>query len=169
MSVNSVSIRLTTLADVSFVLQAESASDNAPFVGQWTRAQHEAAIASANQAHFIIKRGDHPIGYIILIGLSDPHSTLNLRRIVITQKGSGYGRQALRWIKAYAFDTLGIHRLWFDVIASNHRAQALYKSEGFIVEGILRDSWKTTGGYEDMLILSMLENEYRARQSSNLA
>ncbi len=62
--------------------------------------------------------------------------------------------------------TLGYHRLWFDVLLSNQRAQALYRSEGFVVEGRLRDGWKTASGYEDMLLMSMLAHEYQTSGSS---
>ena len=81
---------------------------------------------------------------------------------MITQKGKGYGRAVLRWVKVYTFETLCFHRLWFDVIVSNERAKALYLSEGFRIEGRFRDGWKTNQGYEDMLLLSMLKPEYDA-------
>ena len=71
-------------------------------------------------------------------------------------------------MKAYTFETLGFHRLWFDVIESNERAKALYLSEGFTVEGTMRDSWKTDAGYEDMLLLSMLDFDYAQLTAQSL-
>lgn len=144
------------------MLAAEQHPENAPYVCQWSRAQHEGAIAAQDEAHLIVEQANGPVGYVLLTGLENPHLTLNLQRIVVVEKGKGYGRQILQWVKAFTFDTLGYHRLWFDVISSNQRAQSLYKSEGFVVEGVLRDSWKTASGYEDMLIMSMLAPEYRA-------
>lgn len=164
------------IADLDFVLTAERHPDNAPYIGQWRKERHICAIASDDEAHFIIERTaikqaaiEHanqpisvgqPIGYIICQGLQNDNDAVLLLRIVITEKGKGYGRQALEWVKSYAFDTIGTHRLWFDVIASNKRARALYTSAGFQEEGLLRDAWKTTAGYESMLILSMLASEY---------
>lgn len=144
------------------MLAAEQHLENAPYVGQWSRARHEGAIADQDEAHLLVEQANGPVGYVLLTGLENPHLTLNLQRIVVVEKGKGYGRQILQWVKAFTFDTLGYHRLWFDVISSNQRAQSLYKSEGFVVEGVLRDSWKTASGYEDMLIMSMLAPEYRA-------
>lgn len=155
-----IQTRPTTSADLAFVLSCEQHPDNAPYIGQWSQARHQAAIEAEDEAHFIVTCGDHPIGYIILADLINPHSAIQLRRIVIMQKGQGYGRQALRWVKAFAFTHIKVHCLWFDVIASNHRARALYASEGFVEEGVLRDRQKTTDGYEDMIILSMLATEY---------
>lgn len=167
---DSLIFRPTTLVDIPFVIDAERHPDNAPYVGQWNEARHRSAIASEDEAHLTLEvdraanREEKPsfLGYLILMGLSDEHSVLNLRRIVIMQKGRGYGRQALRWVKTYAFETIGVHRLWFDVISSNERAKALYLSEGFTIEGTMRESWKTPCGYEDMLLLSMLKPEYES-------
>ncbi|WP_121970377.1 GNAT family protein [Leptolyngbya sp. BC1307] len=162
MSTHRIELRPTRPTDLTWVLAAEQYFENAPYVGQWSRAQHEGAIAATDEAHFVAEQNHEPVGYVILTGLENPHLTINLQRIVVVKKGNGYGRQILQWVKAFAFDTLGYHRLWLDVISSNQRAQSLYKREGFVVEGILRDSWKTASGYEDMLIMSMLAPEYRA-------
>ncbi len=42
----------------------------------------------------------------------------------------------------------------------NDRARALYLSEGFREEGLLRECLKTGDGYESVFILSILESEY---------
>ncbi len=155
-----IQMRPTTSADLTFVLACEQHPDNAPYIGQWVRSRHQSAIDSKDEAHFIVTKGNDPIGYVILTGLTDPHQGIHLKRVVIIPKGQGYGRQTLQWVKAFAFKTQQVHRLWFDVIASNHRARSLYKSEGFTEEGVLRNSWKTASGYEDMVLLSMLASEY---------
>ncbi|MGB7088411.1 MAG: N-acetyltransferase [Phormidesmis sp.] len=159
-AVRNITIRPTTLSDLAFVLAAEQDAENAPYVGQWTTEQHKVAIASPDEAHFIAQQRHTAVGYFILQGLTNPHQTLHLRRIVVTQKRQGYGRQILQWAKAHTFDTLGFHRLWLDVIETNHRAKALYESEGFVREGIFRESWKTATGYRSLIIMSVLAQEY---------
>lgn len=164
---DSINLRPTYLADLEFVLSAERHPDNAPYINQWSREEHEDAIASQNAAHFIVEKADaitasgQPIGYVILIGLNSPHRSLLLKRIVILPKGQGFGRTTLRLIKSFAFETLDYHRLELDVVSSNQRAQHLYRSEGFIEEGRLREAYKTPDGYEDLLLLSILSNEYQ--------
>ncbi len=162
----SVHLRPTTIADLDFVLSAESHPDNAPYIRQWTIEQHKGVIASPNDGHFIAETvtdpsacSSSPIGYMILMGLQDPHQTILLKRIVAVEKGRGYGRQMLRWVKDFTFTQLGYHRLWLDVVASNQRAQNLYFSEGFVREGILREAYKHPHRYEDMLILSILATD----------
>ena len=152
-----ISLRLTTVEDLDFVIRAEQAEQNSGTIGMWTWAEHKAAIESADMAHFIIERdtgttqvspfldtpqairAPHPVGYLILQDITDAHGNLQIRRIVVTEKGQGYGRQSLKLIKKLGFETYGAYRLWLDVKSYNSRAQHLYESEGFVVEGTLRD------------------------------
>ncbi len=155
-----IALRPTVSTDLDFVLAAERHPDNALYVGQWSKARHEGAIASEDEAHFIMSCDGNPVGYVILAGLSDSHRAVSLRRIVVVKKRKGYGRQILRWVKAFVFEKLGYHRLWLDVLEGNGRARRLYESEGFVTEGVLRDGWRTGDGYESMVMMSMLESEY---------
>ena len=50
----------------------------------------------------------------------------------------------------------------------NARAKALYDSEGFVVEGELRESVKVQGGYESLIVMSMLHNEFATRRGAGL-
>jgi diamine N-acetyltransferase len=112
-------------------------------------------------AHLIVE-ADKRVGYVILAGLQDPNETIELRRIVIMEKGLGYGKAAIQQVKQEAFEKYQVNRLWLDVKEHNHRAQALYKSAGFVLEGTLRQCLKTENGhYESLLLMSILHEEYR--------
>ena len=165
----SITLRPTQIADIPFVFAAENHPDNSPYITQCPKSWHEAAIASPDYAHFIVESADQAsqmVGYIVLAGIQSPHHSLEIRRIVVIAKEQGYGRQILRWIKAFAFEQLGHHRLWLDVLKSNYRAKPLYESEGFIAEGTVREGFKTEKGYESMIQMSILESEYSPRQTS---
>ena len=84
--------------------------------------------------------------------------------MVVQAKGSGFGRAALRVAKKVAFDDLGAHRFWLDVKARNSRAKALYDSEGFVVEGELRDAVKVADGFDSLIVMSMLRPEFTGRR-----
>jgi diamine N-acetyltransferase len=161
--VREVVLRPTTLTDLDFVLAAESAPDNCPFVLQWPREQHLAAINSPGVAHRILedKVTGQAVGYFILMGLGEPHRSIEFRRLVVTQKGCGYGRAAVRAIKRLAFEELNAYRLWLDVKEFNARARQLYESEGFTTEGLLRECYLGAGGFESVFIMAILESEYR--------
>jgi diamine N-acetyltransferase len=132
-----VRLRPTTAADLDWVLEAEGHPDNAPFVTQWTRQQHLATLDHPDTRPLIIETiaDGRTVGYVILAGLSDPGRNIELRRIVVTDKGRGYGRDTLRRIKTMALEDLRARRLWLDVRPNNPKAKRLYEAEGFRVEG----------------------------------
>lgn len=57
---------------------------------------------------------------------------------------------------------LGLHRIDLRVMAHNERAIASYLKSGFREEGRERDSAFIEGRWIDDLIMSVLEDEYRA-------
>jgi len=159
-----VRLRSTRIEDLEFVVGAENHPDNCDFVSQWSREEHGAAVADGDKKHLIVETIEtcKPVGYVILEGVESPHNSICLKRIVITEKGKGYGRETLRLAKRLVFESLKAHRLWLDVKDYNSRAKLLYESEGFVVEGLLRDCYQSRGKFESYYILSMLEDEYFA-------
>ena len=165
-----VRLRPTMTSDLPFVISLEQDESNLAFITPWERTQHEAAIRFPDFRHFIIEGGPEldAVGFLILIGCRSQHQSLELKRMVVQAKGSGFGRAALRVAKKVAFDDLGAHRLWLDLQARNSRAKALYDSEGFVVEGELRDAVKGSDGFETLVVMSMLRPEFTGRRSLGL-
>jgi len=159
-----MSIRLlrTCENDLDFVLSAEHSAENRSFVSVWMREQHLDAVTSEDVLHLIIENtaDGSRVGYVILAGLADANQSIELRRIVVTEKGKGYGKEALRLVKKLAFEELKAHRLWLDVREHNVRARNLYESEGFVAEGVLRECIKGEVGFESLVLMSMLYGEY---------
>ena len=83
-------------------------------------------------------------------------------------KGKGYGREALKMMKNWAFEDLKMHRAWLDAKVDNKRAINLYKDEGFVEEGIIRECIKTGDVYESLMILGILAKEYFSEKDKNL-
>jgi RimJ/RimL family protein N-acetyltransferase len=148
--------------DLKTLLKMENNPDNTPYIRQWSLKKHEGAIDDSNIAHFTITKIDNNriIGYVILIGIGDPENNLEFKRIVISEKGHGYGRDAVKLIKKYAFEQTDTHRLWLEVAKHNHRAFSLYESEGFILEGIHRESMKQNDNYISLNVMSILRQEH---------
>ena len=158
-----VRLRPTGEGDLDFVLREEGDEGNRPFIGRWPRARHLEALADDGVEHLIAEgRGGAPVGYAILTGVGDPGRIVCLKRLMVAEKGVGYGRAVLRLVKERAFGGLGAHRLWLDVKEGNARARGLYESEGFVAEGVLRDSFWTGEEHESLVVMSTLESEYRA-------
>ncbi len=180
-----IRLRPTLASDITFVLSLEQDAENLPFITPWERTQHEASIRFPDMRHFIIEGGQalEPVGFLILIGCRNPHQSIELKRMVIQSKGQGLGRAALKVAKRVAFDDLGAHRFWLDVKSRNVRAKALYESEGFVVEGTLREAVRleqrassmpagrdsqAAADFDSLIVLSMLKTEFAARRSSSL-
>lgn len=157
-----VRLRVTRPNDLDFVLEAENHPDNRDYVTQWTKEQHRKAVDSTDMAHVIIETGLEPSGYLILAGLNNPARSIELLRLVVTDKGKGIGRDVLQLAKRCAFNRWNAHRLWLDVRSNNPLARSLYESEGFQVEGTLRDCLLIDGQYLSVTILSMMDHEYKA-------
>ena len=92
--------------------------------------------------------------------MNDPDKSIEFKRIVISEKGKGFGREAVQLVKKIAFETLGAHRLWLEVMEHNGRACQLYQSEGFVSEGLHRESFKQGEKYISLRIMSILADEY---------
>ena len=159
-----IRLRPTMLSDLDFVGSVENDPENLPFITPWERVQHEGAVRIPDFRHFIIEAGAaYPsAGFVILQGCRNPHGSVELKRIVLQPKGQGYGRTCVRLLAQMAFRDLGAHRFWLDVKSANTRALALYRSEGFVEEGCLRESVRSGAGWDSLIVMSLLEPEYLA-------
>jgi diamine N-acetyltransferase len=157
-----IAIRKTNAEDLDYVMWAENAEDNSPFVVQWSREQHMAAFDNEDILHVIFEVEGKAVGYAIIAGLKESNKAIELRRIVITEKGRGYGKAAIQLVKRLAFEELNAHRLWLDVREFNNRAISLYKSLGFVEEGLIRDCILIDNRFYSHYIMSILEQEYKA-------
>ena len=157
-------LRPTMLSDLDFVASVEDDPANRPFITPWERVQHEGAVRFPDFRHFIVEAGEgYPsAGFVILQGCRNPNASIELKRIVLQPKGQGYGRACVRLLVQMAFRDLGAHRFWLDVRSANARALALYRSEGFVEEGTLRESVRSGSGFDSLVVLSMLKDEYEA-------
>jgi diamine N-acetyltransferase len=156
-------LRPTTEFDLDWVVRTEHDPAIEPYITRWPRAAHSSALRSADTRHMIAETADGDrLGYVILRGIGSPDQGVELLRVVIAERGRGTGWAVLRQVKRMAFDELDAHRLWLDVVTGNAGALALYRSEGFVEEGVLREAARREGGFVSLVLMSMLEQEYRS-------
>ena len=152
-------LRPTREDDLDYVVAAEAASDNAPYLAPSPREEHLSFLRDPRQRHLIAESGERPVGFALL-RLHPDDRAVELRRLAVTEKGRGYGRAALRLAMALAFEEHGAHRLWLDVKPHNERARSLYRSAGFVEEGTLRDALYHGGRFESLVVMSILRPEW---------
>jgi RimJ/RimL family protein N-acetyltransferase len=75
-------------------------------------------------------------------------------------RGKGLAEEASRLLLRFAFDTLGLHRVFLQVNVTNQPAISLYRRLGFVEEGTLRAAAFVDGRFVDRLLLSMLSHEF---------
>ncbi len=75
-------------------------------------------------------------------------------------RGRGLGSSALRQLIALGFRELGLNRIWLRVLSNNPGAERFYASNGFVVEGRLRQDTIYNDTGIDSILLSILANEF---------
>jgi RimJ/RimL family protein N-acetyltransferase len=84
--------------------------------------------------------------------------------IVIGEKdywNKGYGSEAMQLMLKHGFETLNLHRIWLRVYGFNTRAIRAYEKSGFVHEGRKREASFIQGKYHDVLIMSVLQPEWK--------
>lgn len=152
----------TQLSDMEAIIALENSKENIPFILPNSKEEHCQLLSNKDVAHISLKnKNAQLVGYLLLAGLANPHKSIEFRRLVIHQKGKGFGRAAIKMVKDYCFIELNCHRLWLDVLETNARARHLYKSEGFIEEGRMRECILVEGKFNSLILMSMLKQEYK--------
>lgn len=128
------------------------------------------ALTSGDRADFMIvtKDTDELIGEVVLNEIDSINRSANIRIAIQGNKyrGKGYGTEAMMLMLRYGFETLQLHRIHLGVYAFNPRAIHVYEKIGFQREGIHRDSLFLNDAYHDMIMMAMLEDEFRSLYGS---
>ena len=85
-----------------------------------------------------------------------------------TEMGRGIGSAALTRLLDVAFAAPGdggeaLHKVWLMCFSTNERARRTYARVGFVQEGVLREEYFHEDGWHDMVRMSVLASEWRAR------
>lgn len=118
-----------------------------------------------NSVYFAITTSDDKlIGNIVLNKINEKNRCATLG-IVIGDKndwGKGYGREAIKLIVKYGFETLNLHRIELKYYDFNERAKKCYEKAGFKLEGMKRESHYINGKYCNEAIMSILKSEWNS-------
>ncbi len=72
----------------------------------------------------------------------------------------GHGREVARRMLQYAFEELNLNRVELRVNAANPAGIKAYEAAGFVREGTLRQAAWVDGRHEDILMMSVLRQEW---------
>lgn len=88
---------------------------------------------------------------------------LSLAIGLTTDRGHGYGAEALALVVRWAFTELNLYRLWLDLGADNPGAVRFFERHGFTIEVRRREALARHGVRFDVLRLSLLRDEWQGR------
>lgn len=130
----------------------------------------------AEQAAWIADRPDseidwvqvvdgQPVGMIALVDIDMAHRRAEAGHFLIGEpdlvKGKPVAFEATRLMYEYAFDTLGLHRLWGILSAENDKMLRWNLLMGMQEEGRLRDYYFLSDHWQDGVFLGLSEDDYR--------
>ncbi|GAA3728800.1 hypothetical protein GCM10022225_07730 [Plantactinospora mayteni] len=163
----SVLLRVTPEQELDAMVRAEARSDTRRWLGDVSVGWHRAQLASPDTEHLSIVREETTVGFVVLAGLTSPHRSIELRRVMVFHRvrNRGVGRSAMVALLDRAFGVHGAHRVWLDVKPHNSTALRLYRSVGLVVEGELREAMaEPEGGFTSLIVMGILDREWAARR-----
>ncbi len=105
-----------------------------------------------NKSFAFVDERDEYLGTISLKHISQEDK--NAEYAIVTRRmaqGTGAAMKATKELLAYAFDTLGLHKVYLNVLEENVRAQRFYEKCGFVYEGRAVDAVRINGEYRTLL------------------
>lgn len=79
-----------------------------------------------------------------------------------SERGKGYGREALELMVDFAFLEMNMHRVYLGCFAFNDSIVQLYEKIGFKKEGVNRNFIYRNGNYYDEIVLGILRKDWFA-------
>lgn len=127
---------------------------------QWIRSR------PASEYNFIIQLKDRrPVGMLSLVGVNRVNRHAEPARFLIGDEEAVAGIpaavEAMKLLYGFAFDTLGLVRVFGTVVSDNKRMLTWQKYLGMREEGRLRRHYFIDGRFQDAVMVGLLVEEYR--------
>ena len=125
-------------------------------------------LKDSDRRGWIITSSGRPAGFLTLGGLTDCNRRAEWGWYIgdPDARGRGVGRAAQALGLDKAFDTLGLHKVWAEVLADNEAALKAQAAAGFRREGYLKGHALKDGVFRDVVLLAITADEWRARRAA---
>jgi len=84
--------------------------------------------------------------------------------LAAAEQGKGYMFEALKAAIEHVFAELGLHRVMAGYMPANARSARVLGRLGFVIEGYARDYMLVNGRWEDHILTSLVNPEWRPRR-----
>ncbi|MEF9878171.1 MAG: GNAT family protein [Clostridia bacterium] len=137
---------------------AQTMVDTEEFLSRMLQSSH-------NAYNFVIAdiQDEHYIGQLDMFRLDWRLRCGELGMVIgnASDRGKGFGCEALLLLQEFAFQTLGMERIELEVHMDNEAARKCYQKAGFFLEGVKRHAYFSEGKFCDVGILSVLREEFQ--------
>ncbi len=155
-------LKQTIKSDLGEILKMEQDVSNVEFIIPYDLIEHQKVMNEKSEEHLsIFDENSRLVGFILLAELYSDNNSIEFKRIVVSDKGKGYGSKAIQLIQKKSFGEYNCNRLWLDVFEFNLKAIHVYEKLGFRKESIKSEYIKSHQGHKNLVIMSILRNEYQ--------
>lgn len=135
-----------------------------------TESQHqswyEGLVKNSSCAVFAVRRleDDHYLGNVWLHNIHWVNRNGELRILLGAEglQGQGYGTRACRLLLKFAFEKLGLHKVYLYVSRVNPRAGRAFEKAGFKREGLLTGEFFVDGEFVDVERMAVFGSDFRS-------
>ncbi len=135
-----------------------------------TQKWFESQLLDSTKANFVIidKESGKTIGMTGLIDISLRHLRAQFYLTIgdVDFRGKHIPNETIPLILEYAFEELGLNRVYLYTLENNDRARKVYSRNGFTFEGILRQHYFCVGKYQDLHVMSILHSDWNVGRKS---
>jgi len=145
------------------ILAIERDPAYALFIGSFEAEEHAARMASTDGRYLVWREDGRLAAFAILARLEDPSRIVLLKRLGAAATDTGLSRRLMPALIDWVFENTGANRFELDVSSANPRAEHVYRREGFVHEGTVREVYlHTDGRYYGSHLFSMLRREWES-------
>jgi RimJ/RimL family protein N-acetyltransferase len=129
-----IELRESAPTELAQFCRMEQEQDTSQFILPYSLQRHVEEFSREDQIYLSIVKREKLAGFIIL-ALDADGSSVEFRRIVVTDRDNGTGQQAISALEDYCRQQLGRRRLWLDVFDFNQRGRHVYSKLGYTAFG----------------------------------
>ena len=138
-------------------------------IGEAEHAQWlDAALSQPDRRYWIIELDGAPVGVANLVRIDPAASRCELALYLAeaASRGRGVGAAVDYLLARHAFETLGLNKIWCEVLAGNAPGLQVHERFGFGREAHLRDHVQKAGVFRDVIGLGLLRRDWPAVEAA---
>lgn len=152
-----------TPEDIPAIMAIERTPAYDLFIGSFPAAEHAARMASDNDRYLVWREDGQVLAFAILSKLAEPHGVVLLKRLGAARTDTGLSRRMMPALIDLVFEQHNANRFELDVAVLNPRATHVYRREGFVHEGTVREVYRHRADeYHSSHLFAMLRREWEA-------